>query len=64
MYGWRERVGHVAPSRRDPLVYEFYRMFPEAFMILHGTGTIRQLVDTDFDRQLQATLANYISRAH
>lgn len=52
MYGWRARIGHVAPSRGDTLVYEFYRMFPEGFMILNSTGTIRQLVDADFDRQL------------
>ena len=53
MYGWRARVGHVAPSRGDTLVYEFYRMFPEGFMMLNSTGTIRQLVDADFDKQLK-----------
>jgi maleate cis-trans isomerase len=53
MYGWRAKVGHVAPSRGDTLVYEFYRMLPEGFMILNSTGTIRQLVDADFERQLQ-----------
>ncbi|MDH3445375.1 MAG: hypothetical protein OEN50_15725 [Deltaproteobacteria bacterium] len=53
MYGWRAKVGHVAPSRGDTLVYEFYQMLPEGFMILNSTGTIRQLVDADFERQLQ-----------
>jgi maleate cis-trans isomerase len=53
MYGWRARVGHVAPSRGDTLVYEFYRMLPAGFMILNSTGTIRQLVDADLERQLQ-----------
>ena len=53
MYGWRARIGHVAPSRGDVLVYEFYRMLPEGFMLLNSTGTIRQLVDADFDRQLK-----------
>lgn len=53
MYGWRARIGHVAPSRGDVLVYEFYRMLPEGFMLLNTTGTIRQLVDTDFDKQLK-----------
>jgi maleate cis-trans isomerase len=53
MYGWRAKIGHVAPSRGDTLVYEFYRMLPEGFMILNSTGTIRQLVDSDFDRQLK-----------
>lgn len=53
MYGWRARVGHVAPSRGDVLVYEFYQMLPEGFMLLNSTGTIRQLVDADFNRQLQ-----------
>ena len=53
MYGWRAKMGHVAPSRGDTLVYEFYRMLPEGFMLLNSTGTIRQLVDADFERQLQ-----------
>jgi maleate isomerase len=53
MYGWRVRIGHVAPSRGDTLVYEFYRMLPEGFMMLNSTGTIRQLVDADLERQLQ-----------
>ena len=53
MYGWRAKIGNVAPSRGDTLVYEFYRMLPEGFMLLNSTGTIRQLVDVDFDRQLQ-----------
>jgi maleate cis-trans isomerase len=53
MYGWRARIGHVAPSRGDTLVYEFYKMFPEGFMMLNTTGTVRQLVDNDFEKQLQ-----------
>src|SRR3990172_8453170 len=53
MYGWRERIGHVAPSRGVPLVYQFCGVLPEGFMILNSTGTIRQLVDADIDRQLQ-----------
>ncbi len=53
MYGWRAKIGHVAPSRGDTLVYEFYQMLPQGFMILNSTGTIRQLVDADFERQLE-----------
>jgi maleate isomerase len=52
MYGWRARIGHVAPSRGDTLGYEFYKMFPDGFMMLNTTGTVRQLVDDDFERQL------------
>ena len=52
MYGWRARIGHVAPSRGDTLVYEFYKMFPEGFMIMNTTGTVRQLADDDFEKQL------------
>lgn len=51
MYGWRAKIGHVAPSRGDTLVYEFYKMLPEGFMLLNSTGTIRQLVDAAFERQ-------------
>ncbi len=54
MYGWRVRIGHVAPSRGDTLVYEFYQMMPPGFMMLNSTGTIRQLVDADLERQLQS----------
>jgi maleate isomerase len=53
MYGWRARIGHVAPSRGDTLVYEFYKMFPDDFMILNTTGTVRHLVDEDFEHQLE-----------
>jgi maleate isomerase len=53
MYGWRARIGHVAPSRGDTLVYEFYRMLPDGFMMLNSTGTVRHLVDTDFEKQLE-----------
>jgi maleate isomerase len=53
MYGWRARIGHVAPSRGDTLVYEFYRMFREGFMMLNTTGTVRQLTDGDFENQLE-----------
>ena len=52
MYGWRARIGHVAPSRGDTLVYEFYKMFPDGFMMLNTTGTVRHLVDSDFEAQL------------
>lgn len=53
MYGWRARIGHVAPSRGDTLVYEFYKIFSEGFMILNTTGSVRQLVDGDFENQLE-----------
>jgi maleate cis-trans isomerase len=53
VYGWRARIGQVAPSRGDTLVYEFYKMFPEGFMMLNTTGTVRQLVDDDFEKALQ-----------
>ena len=52
MYGWRARIGHVAPSRGDPVVYEFYKMFPEGVMMLNTTGSVRQLVGGDFEKQL------------
>jgi maleate isomerase len=34
-------------------VYEFYKIFSEGFMILNTTGTVRQLVDGDFEKQLE-----------
>ncbi len=53
MIGWRARIGHVAPSRGDTFVYEFYRIRPDGFLLLNTTGTIRRLVDDHLERQLQ-----------
>ncbi len=53
MIGWRARIGHVAPSRGDTFVYEFYRILPDGFMLLNTTGTIRRLVDDHLERQLE-----------
>ncbi len=53
MIGWRAKVGHVAPSRGDMLVYEFYKLLPDGFMLLNTTGTIRRLVDDHIEKQLQ-----------
>lgn len=32
MYGWRGRIGMLAPSRGDTLLYEFYLLAPEGVM--------------------------------
>ncbi|HWP56601.1 MAG TPA: hypothetical protein VNL14_01800 [Candidatus Acidoferrales bacterium] len=53
MLGWRARIGHVAPSRGDTFVYEFYRILPDGFMLLNTTGTIRRLIDDHLEKQLQ-----------
>lgn len=52
MIWWRTKVGHIAPSRGDTFVYEFYRILPDGFMLLNTTGTIRRLVDEHIERQL------------
>ena len=53
MIGWRARIGHVAPSRGDTFVYEFYQILKNGFLLLNTTGTIRRLVDDHLERQLQ-----------
>lgn len=53
MIGWRAKIGHVAPSRGDTFVYEFYRILPDGFLLLNTTGTIRKLVDDHLERQLE-----------
>ncbi|MBI4529555.1 MAG: hypothetical protein HY695_37635 [Deltaproteobacteria bacterium] len=53
MIGWRAKIGHVAPSRGDTLVYEFYQILRDGFLLLNTTGTIRRLVDDHLERQLQ-----------
>jgi len=53
MIGWRAKIGHVAPSRGDMLVYEFYKILPDGFMLLNTTGTIRRLIDDHLDKQLK-----------
>lgn len=52
MYGWRGKIGHIAPSRGDIFVYEFYRMAPKDVLLFNTTGTIRQLDRTDIERQI------------
>jgi maleate isomerase len=52
MYGWRGRVGHLAPSRGDTFVHEFYQVAPEGVMLLNSTGSIRDLDRRDIERQL------------
>lgn len=52
MYGWRAKVGHISGSRGDALVYEFYRMMPEGFMVLNTTGRIRRLADEHIQKQI------------
>jgi maleate cis-trans isomerase len=51
-YGWRARIAHVAPSRGDILVHEFYRLAPDGFMLLNSTGTIRDLDRANITRQI------------
>ena len=53
MIGWRAKIGHVAPSRGDTFVYEFYRILGDGFLLLNTTGTIRRLVDDHLERQLE-----------
>src|ERR1044072_6566105 len=53
MYGWRARIGDVAPSRGDTLADEVYKIFSEGFIIITTTGTVRELVDGDFEKQLE-----------
>ena len=53
MIGWRAKIGHVAPSRGDTFVYEFYRILGDGFLLLNTTGTIRKLVDDHLERQLE-----------
>jgi len=54
MYGWRGKIGHVAPSRGDVLVYEFYRIAPPNIMFLNTTGTIRNIDRKNIERQIEA----------
>ena len=39
MYGWRARIGFIAPSRMDSFIYEFYKIVPEGVVaVLSGFG--------------------------
>lgn len=53
MYGWRGRIGHIAPSRGDHLIYEFFKMAPEGVVMYNSTGTIRKLDRQNIERQLE-----------
>jgi maleate cis-trans isomerase len=53
MYGWRGRIAHLAPSRGDTMVHEFYRVAPKGVMLFNTTGTIRNLRKEDIEARLQ-----------
>ena len=53
MYGHRARIAHLAPSRGDVMVYEFYQLAPRGTMLINTTGTIRKLRKDDIEMQLQ-----------
>lgn len=53
MYGWRGRIAHLAPSRGDVLVHEFYRIAPPGTMLINTTGTIRRLEKDDIEARFQ-----------
>jgi len=55
MYGWRARIGFIAPSSTlDTPAYEFYRMAPPGVIIVGTIMGIRILTDEDIGRALQS----------
>jgi maleate isomerase len=43
MYGWRGRIGLLAPSRGDTLLYEFYRVAPPGVMAVPYSCELNRL---------------------
>lgn len=50
MYGWRARIGLVAPSRGDTMLYEFYRVVPEGVLAVPYSCELTVLEKSEFDR--------------
>jgi maleate isomerase len=63
MYGWRGRIAHLAPSRGDWIVYEFYKVAPRGTMLMNVTGTVRNLVDNDLSDRMKTLEAAAIDIA-
>jgi maleate isomerase len=63
MYGWRGRIAHLAPSRGDWIVYEFYKIAPRGVMFMNVTGTVRNLRDDDLSARLKSLEAAAIDVA-
>ena len=63
MYGWRGRIAHLAPSRGDWIVYEFYKVAPRGVMFMNVTGTVRNLRDDDLSARLKSLEAAAIDVA-
>lgn len=63
MYGWRGRIAHLAPSRGDWIVYEFYKVAPRGVMFMNVTGTVRNLRDDDLSARLRGLEAAAIDVA-
>ena len=48
MYGWRARVGFIAPSRGDTFNYEFYKIVPEGVVLIMSGMTFYSLSPDNF----------------
>ncbi len=48
MYGWRARVGFIAPSRGDTFNYEFYKIVPEGVVLIMSGMTFHRLSPENF----------------
>ncbi|MPZ87297.1 MAG: hypothetical protein GEU81_04310 [Nitriliruptorales bacterium] len=50
MYGWRARIGLVAPSRGDTFLYEFYKVVPDGVMGVPYSCDLTVFDRSEFDR--------------
>lgn len=53
MYGWRARIGFVAPSRLDTFTYEFYKIAPEGVVMVLSGFALYELVREDIEKAYQ-----------
>lgn len=60
MYGWRGRIGLLAPSRGDTLLYEFYLMAPPGVMAVPYSCELTHLDRT----QLESVRDKYLVGVH
>ena len=59
MFGWRRRIGYIAPTVIEVVAYEFYRFAPDGIGITGVTCSIDDWRPEEFDKGLAQSLLYY-----
>src|ERR1043166_1065544 len=57
MFGWRKRIGYIAPTVIEVVAYEFYRFAPEGIGLTGVTCSIDDWRPAEFEKGLAQVAA-------